>query len=78
MVRLTDRADMTIDVYRGRKTTIQQQQQAKKKKKKKKPNVIKILSFGVICSCCKCNLNHLKICIKSELKEIYSSEIFSK
>ena len=25
MVRLTDRPDMTIDVYRGRKTTIQQQ-----------------------------------------------------
>ena len=25
MVRLTDRADMTLDVYRGRKTTIQQQ-----------------------------------------------------
>ena len=27
MVRLTDRPDMTLDVYRGRKTTIQQQQQ---------------------------------------------------
>ena len=26
MVRLTDRPDMTIDVYRGRKTTMQQQQ----------------------------------------------------
>ena len=26
MVRLTDRPDMTLDVYRGRKTTIQQQQ----------------------------------------------------
>ena len=25
VVRLTDRADMTLDVYRGRKTTIQQQ-----------------------------------------------------
>ena len=25
MVRLTDRPDMTLDVYRGRKTTIQQQ-----------------------------------------------------
>ena len=25
MVRLTDRADMTLDVYCGRKTTIQQQ-----------------------------------------------------
>ena len=27
MVRLTDRPDMTLDVFRGRKTTIQQQQQ---------------------------------------------------
>ena len=30
MVRLTDRSDMTLDVYRGRKTTIQQQQQLEK------------------------------------------------
>ena len=28
VVRLTDRPDMTIDVYRGRKTTMQQQQQS--------------------------------------------------
>ena len=27
VVRLTDRPDMTLDVYDGRKTTIQQQQQ---------------------------------------------------
>ena len=27
VVRLTDRPDMTLDVYHGRKTTIQQQQQ---------------------------------------------------
>ena len=27
VVRLTDRPDMNIDVYHGRKTTIQQQQQ---------------------------------------------------
>ena len=27
MVKLTDRPDMTLDVYRGRKTTMQQQQQ---------------------------------------------------
>ena len=32
VVRLTDRPDMTLDVYRGRKTTIQK----KKKKKYKK------------------------------------------
>ena len=31
VVRLTDRPDMTLDVYRGRKTT----KQEKKKKKKK-------------------------------------------
>ena len=30
VVRLTDRPDMTLDVYRGRKTTIQQQQQSNK------------------------------------------------
>ena len=29
MVRLTDRPDMTLDDYRGRKTTIQQQQETK-------------------------------------------------
>ena len=29
VVRLTDRPDMTLDVYRGRKTTMQQQQQCK-------------------------------------------------
>ena len=29
VVRLNDRPDMTLDVYRGRKTTIQQQQQPK-------------------------------------------------
>ena len=28
VVRLTDRPDMTLDVYRGRKTTKQQQQQS--------------------------------------------------
>ena len=27
VVRLTDRPDMTLDVYRGRRTTMQQQQQ---------------------------------------------------
>ena len=27
VVRLTDRPDLTLDVYRGRKTTMQQQQQ---------------------------------------------------
>ena len=32
MVRLTDRSDMTLDVYRGRKTTNQQQQQYKRRR----------------------------------------------
>ena len=31
MVRLTDHPNMTLDVYRGRKTTMQQQQQLDKK-----------------------------------------------
>ena len=31
VVRLTDRPDMTLDVYRGRKTTIQQQLENKEK-----------------------------------------------
>ena len=37
MVRLTDRPDMTIDVYRGRKaiTQLQQQQQHQKGKARK-------------------------------------------
>ena len=30
VVRLTDRPDMTLDVYRGRKTTMQHQQQIHK------------------------------------------------
>ena len=33
VVRLTDRPDMTLDVYRGRKTTIQQQQQLFQRRK---------------------------------------------
>ena len=33
VVRLTDRPDMTLDVYRGRKTTIQQQLQIAIEKK---------------------------------------------
>ena len=32
VVRLTDRPDMTLDVYRGRKTTIQHNCKNKKKK----------------------------------------------
>ena len=44
VVRLTDRPDMTLDVYRGRKTTIQ---------KKKKKNVfdiqVKVRDFDLSC-----------------------------
>ena len=32
VVRLTDRPDMTLDVYHGRKTTMQQQQKSKEGK----------------------------------------------
>ena len=35
VVRLTDRPDMTLDVYRGRKTTMQQQQQHDISKKRR-------------------------------------------
>ena len=50
MVRLTDRPDMTLDVYRGRKTTMHEKN-AKKKKKKAllwSNSVIKLVSvlFG--------------------------------
>ena len=31
MVRLTDRPDMTLDVYRGRKTTMQEQKKSNNK-----------------------------------------------
>ena len=36
VVRLTDRPEMTLDVYRGRKTTIQQQQHIQEKWEPKK------------------------------------------
>ena len=42
VVRLTDRPDMTLDVYRGRKTTIQQQQQSQRTGLK----AIKLKCFG--------------------------------
>ena len=39
VVRLTDRPDMTIDIYRGCKTTIHQQQS-------------KVHAFNKACTCC--------------------------
>ena len=47
VVRLTDRPDMTLDVYRGRKTTIQEQQQ--------QANKIAICMIGVYY----CNLDNV-------------------
>ena len=41
VVRLTDRPDMTLDVYRGRQTTMQQQQQ--------QPHLPLIIGIFVIC-----------------------------
>ena len=43
VVRLTDHPDMTLDVYRGRKTTVQQQQQQQFK------NNITELSLTTVC-----------------------------
>ena len=43
VVRLTDRPDMTLDVYRGRKTTIQQQHQQTLKK------CLTVLGRGICC-----------------------------
>ena len=40
VVRLTDRPDMTLDVYRGRKTTIQQQQRETEETRTSNPSVM--------------------------------------
>ena len=50
VVRLTDPPDMTLDVYRGRKTTMQQQQQLFKKNKnnKNKLNHIPLMANWLI------------------------------
>ena len=57
VVRLTDRPDMTLNVYRGRKTTIQQQQlnqqkgpNAKVCKKCKKLSNIEMKNFSSLVS----------------------------
>ena len=46
MVRLTDLPDMTMDVYRGRKTTTQQQQVINQNVKKGL-NVILVIYFSI-------------------------------
>ena len=51
MVRLTDRPEMTLDVYRGRKTTIQQQQQQQfvSKGELMVPNIHAHYNYAVVC-----------------------------
>ena len=44
VVRLTDRPDMTLDVYRGRKTSMQQQQQQCTRRLKKSLNNVFIIA----------------------------------
>ena len=46
VVRLTDRPDMTLDVYRGRKTTMQKQINQKRMLKHKYAYNLKILNMG--------------------------------
>ena len=48
VVRLTDRPDMTLDVYRGRKTTMQQQQLIERVNVKVIAQLVKVLSVSMI------------------------------
>ena len=52
MVRLTDRPDMTLDVYRGRKTTIQQQQPTEISEQKKSPAHIRPFKMSDLIRVC--------------------------
>ena len=45
MVRLTYHPDMTLDVYRGRKTTIQQQQQLSKEANRKSRKLFQFVKY---------------------------------
>ena len=49
VVRLTDRPDMTLDVYRGRKTTLQQQQEQQLRKlwHKKSYGISELRDYGI-------------------------------
>ena len=49
VVRLTDRPDMTLDVYRGRKTTIQQQQLLVRMDKQWYNRCILLCTYDVFC-----------------------------
>ena len=48
VLRLTDRPDMTLDVYRGRETTIQQQFEHVSDFEKCKKNIFKLTIFCVL------------------------------
>ena len=49
VVRLTDRPDMTLDVYRGRKTTIQQQRRCRCKCERTDTPLSRIVIFSTKC-----------------------------
>ena len=53
VVRLTDRTDMTLDVYRGRKTTIQQHK-------------IKSVNYLIIDFICPYAINIFKLAVNSD------------
>ena len=57
VVRLTDRPDMTLDVYRGRKTTIQQQQQPNEMVAKQELKKVASLS-SILIATLKCQDTH--------------------
>ena len=47
VVRLTDSPDMTLDIYRGRRTTTQQQQQYSAVRRPKEAECIGIVDLSV-------------------------------
>ena len=77
MVRLTDRPDMTLDVYRGRKTTTQQQQQQQCTRNTTLHSIFFIIFFIILFSP-ECNHKDihggvLKLCIM--LKDIENCSV---
>ena len=66
VVRLTGRPDMTLDVYRGRKTTIQQQQQSNVEAIMLEHSVVCKFKFieghmiELFCSLCSCKTDYMK------------------
>ena len=51
VVRLTDRPDMTLDVYRGRRTTTQQQQQPFDSRSTKRGKKLRLADFVLLMVC---------------------------